>query len=104
MAALDKNTAPVPAPDKSVHQKLLKDYQSKVSATKSAKSELLAAIKKAGVSIDKVETDSGLNISLIKSRIDSLPQSSVSDNLYKLLNNYEAALKAELAAKAKLPK
>lgn len=61
-------------------------------------------MKKAGLSIDKVETESGLNVSLIKSKISTLSKSSVSENLYKLLSNYESAFKAELAAKAKLSK
>jgi len=87
---------------KNNENQLLIDYQSKCAAVQKAKSDLLDAMKKAGLKVDGLTKDSKLDIAEVEDVISGVRDQKVKDALTKLLNIYKSAAQAEACAKAAL--
>ena len=81
---------------------LLADFQSKCAAVQKAKSDLLSAMKKAGLKVEGLTKDSKLDIAEVEDEISGVGDQKVKDALTKLLNIYKTAAQAEACAKAAL--
>lgn len=80
----------------------LTDYQGKCAAVQKAKSDLLSAMKKAGLKVDGFTNNSKLDITEVEDEISDVRDQKVKDSLTKLLNSYKSAAQAEACAKAAL--
>ena len=85
---------------KTKENQVLTDYQNKCAATQKAKSDLLNAMKKAGLKVDGLTNNSKLDIAEVEDEISGVRDQKVKDSLTKLLNIYKSAAQAEACVKA----